>query len=220
MESIRMRSIVILGTAAVLAGSAFAQQVPVQAPGATPSQTQQQQTNQQMQNLDPNQDTGSTGLSGPEMRDRAFLRTAYSGGLAEIAMAKMALAKSSNSDVKAYAQMMIDDHTGINQKLEPLAQSNGVTLTKRLEKGDQAELEKLKDMSGAGFDKEYAVYMVTSHRTAQHDYRVEMSVAPDANGLKEQVANDLNTIRNHTMAAQKLATDLGATVPPRTPPGR
>jgi putative membrane protein len=172
---------------------------------------------QQMQNLEPDQDTGSTGLSGPEMRDRAFLRDAYSDGLAEIQMGKLALEKSSNSDVKAYAQMMIDDHTEINEKIEPIAQSTGVTLVKGIGKSDQAEYNKLKDMSGDAFDKEYAVYAAASHRLSQRSFRVEVAVAPVENGLKQQVAESLITIHKHFQAAQKLVGDVGATMPPRPP---
>lgn len=214
MDTIRMRIAILMGAAAMVAGPATAQQASP-SPGLTPAQTQQQQTMQQMQNLDPNGDTGSTGLSGPEMRDRAFLRSAYSDGLAEIQMGKLALQKSSNSDVKAFAQMMVDDHTEINAKIEPLAQATGVTLVRRIEKGDQAELNKLKDLSGDAFDKEYAVYMFTSHRIVQHDYRTEVAVAPETNGLKQEVATELVTIHKHWQAAQKLVTDVGATMPAR-----
>ncbi len=164
--------------------------------------------------MEPDQDAGSTGLSGPDMRDRAFIRKQYTGGLAEVMLGKLTRKKSANADVKAFAQLMIDDHTAMNAKLEPVAQTMGVSLVKGPDKATQAEYNKLKDMSGNDFDKEYATYMVVGHRDAQHDLRVENAVVTQQD-LKAQIDAEIPVIRGHLAAAGKLIGAVGATMPVR-----
>lgn len=60
--------------------------------------------------------------------DRDFAMKAAEGGKKEVAMSEMALRQSSNADVKAYAQKLVDDHTKANEELMSIASSKGITL--------------------------------------------------------------------------------------------
>jgi predicted outer membrane protein len=59
--------------------------------------------------------------------DAEFLRSAYEGGLAEIALARLAAEKASSEKVKDYAQQMIKEHTMGNQMIAALITGNGGT---------------------------------------------------------------------------------------------
>ena len=59
--------------------------------------------------------------------DAEFLRSAYEGGLAEIALARLAAEKASSDKVKDYAQQMIQEHTMGNQMIAALITGNGGT---------------------------------------------------------------------------------------------
>src|SRR6478752_4266366 len=48
--------------------------------------------------------------------DTEFAVMAADAGMTEVELGKLALSKSSNADVKKYAQMMVDDHTAANNK--------------------------------------------------------------------------------------------------------
>lgn len=58
--------------------------------------------------------------------DREFAMKAAEGGKMEVMHAEMALQKSSNDEVKRYAQRMIDDHTKANQELMGIASGKGI----------------------------------------------------------------------------------------------
>ena len=58
----------------------------------------------------------STRATVPEA-DRDFIKAAAESGHAEVQAARMAVAKSTNAEIKKYAQMLIDDHTKANAKL-------------------------------------------------------------------------------------------------------
>src|SRR5215204_6234316 len=57
-----------------------------------------------------------------------FWSKAAQGGMAEVELAKLALQKSTNADVKKFAQMMVTDHTKANDELKALAAKKNVTL--------------------------------------------------------------------------------------------
>lgn len=59
--------------------------------------------------------------------DAEFLRSAYEGGLAEIALARLAAEKASSEKVKDYAQQMIQEHTMGNQMIAAMITGNGGT---------------------------------------------------------------------------------------------
>ncbi len=69
--------------------------------------------------------------------DKQFLTEADEGNSAEIAASKMALKKSHNPDVKAYAQQMITDHMKLRSDMTPFAQKLSVTAPQPLNEEHQ-----------------------------------------------------------------------------------
>ena len=59
---------------------------------------------------------------------QVFVEKASSSGTAEVALAKMALEKSTQDEVRHFAQMMIESHTVLNQQLRELAESEGLNI--------------------------------------------------------------------------------------------
>lgn len=86
----------------------------------------------------------------------------------DIDAGKLAAEKSSNPKVKEFAGMMIRDHTSVNKKATDLAKKLNVTPeesdTSRSLKADaDKNLEKLRGMNGAEFDKAYIDNEVAYH---------------------------------------------------------
>lgn len=81
---------------------------------------------------------------------------------------KLAVKKTENPDVKAFAETMIRDHSAVNEKATALAKKLGVTpedseTSKSLEDQGKAELKKLKSLKGTAFDKAYVDNEVAYH---------------------------------------------------------
>ncbi|ADW68607.1 DUF4142 domain-containing protein [Granulicella tundricola] len=146
------------------------------------------------------------------MKDKIFLRKAAEGGTAEEELAKLALSKTSNDEVKQFAQKMLDDHASLDVTMKPIAQSLGVMTPKKMNKEDQAEFEKLKALSGTDFDKEYLGAMIKDHRMDLHEFRQESATATDP-ALKDAATSGSKVIHDHLVAAYKLGVANGVEVP-------
>ncbi|KAB1051134.1 DUF4142 domain-containing protein, partial [Cronobacter sakazakii] len=58
--------------------------------------------------------------------DEKALKDMAQADINEVAAAKIALEKAQNSDVKAFAQKMVDDHSAALSKVQAVAQQKGV----------------------------------------------------------------------------------------------
>ena len=76
---------------------------------------------------------------------------------------------SANADVKKFAQLMIDDHTGVNKSATELVTKLKVKpednpTAKSLKKGGDENVAKLKGLSGKAFDRAYVAHEVDYHQ--------------------------------------------------------
>ena len=69
----------------------------------------------------------SRGACRRRSNDAQIAHIAYTAGQIDIAAAKLALEKSKNAEVRAFAQNMVDDHTAVNQKALALLKKLNVT---------------------------------------------------------------------------------------------
>ncbi|MEO6873120.1 MAG: DUF4142 domain-containing protein [Chthoniobacterales bacterium] len=81
---------------------------------------------------------------------------------------KLAVKKTKNAEVKAFAETMIRDHTAVNDKAAALAKELSLTpeasdTSKSLAANGHKELATLKKMHGAEFDKAYVDNEVSYH---------------------------------------------------------
>src|SRR5580692_2342594 len=85
-----------------------------------------------------------------------FVTLAASSDMFEIASSKIALQRSTNADIKRFAQMMIDAHTKTTAALKGLvANQNNLSLPTALPPDLQAKLDQLGSVSPADFDNTY-----------------------------------------------------------------
>jgi putative membrane protein len=82
---------------------------------------------------------------------------------------KVAKATSTNAQVKAFAQTMITDHTGVNKQAVALVTKLKVTpedndTSKALKAGGETNVANLKTLKGADFDKAYIDHEVAYHQ--------------------------------------------------------
>jgi putative membrane protein len=133
-----------------------------------------------------------------------FYESAASANMLEIEASKLAETKSTDADVKAFAAMMIKDHTAAGQKLGKLATTKKVVLPTQLLKRHQMMLDGLKEEeNGADFDKEYRMKMVMSHKEAVSlfDHASKKSPDPDIRAFATEM---LPKLQEHGAHAKKM----------------
>ena len=148
--------------------------------------------------------TGSTGGSVSSMSpaDKEFVIQAGYAGLAEVTLSEVALGRSENAQVKAFAQRMVTDHGRNNEELQKLATAKGLALPTAL---DDARAEVLDKVRGAGrdFDALYAAQMAADHQKAVADFENAERTLQDAD-VRAFVSRTLPVLREHLQHAQKL----------------
>jgi putative membrane protein len=123
--------------------------------------------------------------------DRTFIEKAAKAGLDEVEISRVAATRTSNPDVKRFAQMIIADHEAAHEELGALASMKGVNLPAK----ETAERWEKRDAKS--FDREYIDKMV-----ADHDNTVKMFEKHATDGT------DLETVAYARKHLPKLQSHL------------
>ena len=137
-----------------------------------------------------------------------FVDEASAKGVAEIETAKIALEKGTAADVKEFAQMMIDDHTAANQKLQALAQGKKWEVASEADLMSKAKAMILKLRDGESFDQAYANNQVVAHEQTIELFRKQAQEGQDSD-LKAFANETLPKLEQHLQHAKELAAAHG-----------
>ena len=149
----------------------------------------------------------ATTLSG---QDKSFLKDAAEGGNAEVSASQVALEKSGNADVKAFAQMMVDGHGKAGTELKGLAEQKGVKVSDTPSTLKKAEIKMLSERKGASFDQHYADSIgVKAHEDTIKLFQKEVDKGTDAD-VKAWASKTLPALQHHLEAAQALKAKADA----------
>jgi predicted outer membrane protein len=110
---------------------------------------------------------------------RAFVVNAYQDGLGEIQLSQIALQRASNTEVRQFAQMMIDHHTAMNADISQVAQTKGITLPTGLPPEHAIARDNLTQLSGSDFDKAYMSHNVVVHNGDVNAARAQSETGTD-----------------------------------------
>lgn len=131
----------------------------------------------------------------------------------DIDAGKLAEAKTRNKDVRAFAKMMVSDHSNVNKQAVALVKKLHVTpeendTSKSLTQGGVSNRDKLKGMSGAAFDKAYVDNEVSYHQTVLD--ALDKTLIPGASNaeLKALLTKVRPNIAAHLEHARHLQTQL------------
>lgn len=128
--------------------------------------------------------------------------------IAEVAAGKMALDKSSNADVKQFAQAMIDDHGKGLDETKKVAAAKNVTLPTEPDAAHKKMADDLGKLSGAAFDKEYVAKAgVADHAKVLAALKTDIAKAQDAD-VKALATKLEPTVAHHGEMAKKLNASL------------
>jgi putative membrane protein len=105
--------------------------------------------------------------------------------------------------VKAFGQMMVKDHTAINDDLKALAAQKGVTLPDSLDAKHQAMVDKMAALTGPGFDDAYINGMIQTHQKDAKAFRAESAATQDAD-IKYFLNTSGPVVESHLQQATAL----------------
>lgn len=136
--------------------------------------------------------------------DAAFMKNAAESGMAEIEASKLALTKAGNTQVKGFAQQMVDDHTKAADELKALAASKSVSLPTEPSMMQKANLKSLQGLDGARFDARYAEHFgVKAHEDTVRLFQKAADKSKDAD-VKAFAQKTLPTLTHHLEMAKDL----------------
>lgn len=140
---------------------------------------------------------------GISMRDQFFLKKACRAGHYEMQAARLALNTSQDKEVKAFAQVMLDEHKTAHRELKLLAEAKNIRLPMTCGVLQQDTLAELKQKEGAEFDALYAKHAVQAHEAA-----IELFETQAEKGSDDEVAgfaqDVLELLRQHLQHAHML----------------
>ena len=138
----------------------------------------------------------------PAAIDSAFVTDAIKGDNGEVAIGQLAQAQGQSQAVKDFGKLLVSDHGAHKQELAALAQTAGVPVTKEPTDEAKANLEKLKGLRGADFDKQFKTMMVEDHTKDIAKYEKQASSGDTQTAALAQ--KTLPTLRKHLDAANAL----------------
>ncbi|GAL59827.1 hypothetical protein EV102420_23_00500 [Pseudescherichia vulneris NBRC 102420] len=139
--------------------------------------------------------------------DEKAVKDMAQANINEIAAAKIALNKAQSSDVKAFAQKMVDDHGAALTKVQTVAQQKGVALPTEPDAMHKAMAANLEKQSGDAFDKMYM------ENAGTKDHQMVLSkLQSDAKMIKDpdvKALADAHTpvVEQHLKSAQQMSAD-------------
>ena len=210
MQAIRMWN---LAVAAALCCSPMLAQAPGGGGGGQMEQPNQSGAGNSPSSMDQQQQMATSGANGMNTGpavDKAFVKKALEGNIGEIEMGKLALQKSSDDQVKQFAQRMVDDHGKMQEQLKPAAEQMGVKVPDGPSKGQMKSMEKMKALSGDAFDQAYIKDMVKDHKSDDSDFKLEAQSTQNPQ-LKQLVTESDQTIQSHLQQIEQIAKSKGTT---------
>jgi putative membrane protein len=145
--------------------------------------------------------------------DPQIAHIAYTAGDIDVKAGQLALEKSQNKAVRAFASDMVRDHKAVNEKALALVKKLNVTpedngTSKALSDQAAQKHDQLSKLSGAAFDKAYVENEVAFHKTV--DGALETTLIPSSSNseLKGLLQTGLKIFQGHLAHAEHLASTL------------
>ncbi len=135
--------------------------------------------------------------------DAKFAVDAANGGMAEVALGKIAEQKSTTKNVKDFATRMIADHSKVNNELTAIAKSKGITLPENISNDEQKIVDDLSKKTGKEFERAYVKEMLDDHEKDVKAFEGASKTCNDA-GLQEFATKTLPILKMHLGSIKQI----------------
>ena len=139
--------------------------------------------------------------------EQDFTMKVAQASLGEIEVARLAMERSQNKDVKDFADMLVNDHTNGLEKLKDLMKDYNLPQATTLPADTKQEIDRLAALSDGDFDREFANMMVSDHQKAIELFRDEFGTAQN-HDIRDYVEGMLPKLEKHLKKAQELQSSL------------
>jgi putative membrane protein len=145
--------------------------------------------------------------------DAQIAHIAYTAGQLDVAAAQQALKKSTNPEVRAFAELMARDHAAVNDQAVALVTRLGVApeanpTSTALTEAAAATHDRLETLEGAAFDAAYVANEVAFHRTVNTALAGTLIPHADNVELKALLETGLSLFQSHQAHAEHLASSV------------
>src|SRR5262245_28136711 len=151
----------------------------------------------------------------PALSDANIAAIVVAANNADIANGKQAKAITKNPEVTTFAQLMITDHTAVNNKAKALAGKLNLTpedneTSHSITASQDSVRGALKSMSGAAFDRAYIDNEVAYHQTVLD--AIDQALIPNAQNpeLKQLLTDTRPAIAGHLDHAKQIQTKMSS----------
>jgi putative membrane protein len=145
--------------------------------------------------------TGVNSVLGISPSTADFVKQVGMSDMFEIESSKLALQKGDPA-TKKFAEQMVADHTKTSSELKAIVGPDANTaIPATLDSSHQSKLDKLKDLNGADFDKQYRSIQVSAHKDAVSLFE-RYAKGGDSEKLKAWAAKTLPALQHHLDMAQ------------------
>lgn len=141
--------------------------------------------------------------------DKDFVNAAARAGLSEVMAGQLAEQKGDPA-VQRVGKRMVADHTKANDTLKRYAQNLGMSVPTGPTSEQQAEYDRLQNVSGAAFDKAYLADQRQAHETAISLFNAEAASGRNAT-LKRFAVQTLPMLRAHLAMIEQAQGTAKAT---------
>ncbi len=142
--------------------------------------------------------------------DKTFMTRAQLRALEQLELGRIVAARSSNSDVRAFAQLMVEDRGKTSQELRLLAESQGIDLPAAPDAAGKSVIERVSRLSSPELDRAYVERTLKNQDADVADFEARSSTAQEVE-LQAWVWNTLPLLQEERDRIHAIASGLGIT---------
>jgi putative membrane protein len=136
--------------------------------------------------------------------DQAFVADAAGSGMAEIEAGRLVAGKTRDTQVKAFAERLHEDHTAANIKLSRLATAKGLDVSDEVPAAQRKHLNELQKLDGVELDHAFLTHFgAAAHERTIALFERQLSEGKDQD-LRAFAEETLSVLRSHLQTAQSL----------------
>jgi putative membrane protein len=151
---------------------------------------------------------GTTPPNDSVSADAKLIRQAAADNLLEVRLGELAQHQATNPTVQKFAQRMVTDHGKLEKQWTDLAAKHGLPLKAALSSKKQKKIDRLRQATGATFDREYMIAMIKGHAKNAAELEAQVDSAR-SEPVRKMAGYALPIVREHLLAARAAAKEVG-----------
>jgi predicted outer membrane protein len=136
-----------------------------------------------------------------------FLVQAMQDSMAEIRICEIAIEKSGNADVKAFAQSMIDEHSRMGRELEQLAADRHLDAPRQVRPEQKMTVDELSSLDGTIFEQRWIQYNIDVHERDIKVFR-HYAEAEEDRDIRDLAKKQADALGHHLKKAHDVGKKL------------